>query len=442
VKGVREGHGGRSLWLIGLLVGVASPVFAQFEGFDFVLMGSGARALGMGGAFIAIADDATASFWNPAGLTHLERPEVSVVGQYRSRRSEADIDIVAPSDGATLRDVEHKTGTVDRFSLNFVSATLPVRPLSELVGRRVVASLHYGVLFDFDVEFAGPFAAEENGIQSRGTSSRGQRGLVGGAGLSFGIELAPTFSIGLSGFYAFGDVKFKAVDDFVLLPQGIPEIDVLEITDQFSGVGFIVGALYRPSSGLSLGLVVRSPIFLRDVIHDRLDVIDPSVGTVIFSTGTQRRDESFNYPFSIGVGVAYRPVELLTFALDIVYVNTGSLNLPTDFPPTPNTDIWQGRFGIEYLVQAGKLLIPLRAGAFYNPPPVKDVNGGEIPGYTVTAGTGIVFQDLQIDVAYNFTKRLKRDVGALLGETAETIVPGILFRQRDHRVLLSTIYRF
>ena len=34
-------------------------------------VGSGARALGMGGAFIAIADDATAASWNPGGLIQL-----------------------------------------------------------------------------------------------------------------------------------------------------------------------------------------------------------------------------------------------------------------------------------------------------------------------------------------------------------------------------------
>ena len=31
------------------------------------IIGSGARALGMGGAFIAVADDATAASWNPGG---------------------------------------------------------------------------------------------------------------------------------------------------------------------------------------------------------------------------------------------------------------------------------------------------------------------------------------------------------------------------------------
>jgi hypothetical protein len=35
-------------------------------------MGVGARAIGMGGAFVAIADDPSATFWNPAGLTDLK----------------------------------------------------------------------------------------------------------------------------------------------------------------------------------------------------------------------------------------------------------------------------------------------------------------------------------------------------------------------------------
>ncbi len=45
-------------------------------------VGSGARALGMGNAFIAVADDATAASWNPGGLIQLGCPEVSVVGAF------------------------------------------------------------------------------------------------------------------------------------------------------------------------------------------------------------------------------------------------------------------------------------------------------------------------------------------------------------------------
>ena len=45
----------------------------------FMGYGAGARGLGMGGAFFAVADDATASYWNPAALTQLERKEFTAM---------------------------------------------------------------------------------------------------------------------------------------------------------------------------------------------------------------------------------------------------------------------------------------------------------------------------------------------------------------------------
>ncbi len=42
--------------------------------------GLGARAMGMGGAFVAQADDSSAVYWNPAGLIQLYRPEIHFMG--------------------------------------------------------------------------------------------------------------------------------------------------------------------------------------------------------------------------------------------------------------------------------------------------------------------------------------------------------------------------
>src|SRR5262245_46008711 len=50
-------------------------------------LGAGARAFGMGGSFLARADDATAASWNPAGLSYLRIPELSLVGNYNVFRS-------------------------------------------------------------------------------------------------------------------------------------------------------------------------------------------------------------------------------------------------------------------------------------------------------------------------------------------------------------------
>jgi hypothetical protein len=45
--------------------------FDRLHGSDLG-MGIGARAIGMAGAFVAVADDASAVFWNPSGLTQLK----------------------------------------------------------------------------------------------------------------------------------------------------------------------------------------------------------------------------------------------------------------------------------------------------------------------------------------------------------------------------------
>ena len=58
---------------------------------SFNPVGSGARALGMGGAFIAVADDATAASWNPGALMQLDKPEVSIVGAGFIRDEDLDL---------------------------------------------------------------------------------------------------------------------------------------------------------------------------------------------------------------------------------------------------------------------------------------------------------------------------------------------------------------
>jgi hypothetical protein len=53
-----------------------------------VLINPGARSIGLGGAFAAIADDATAAFANPAGLNQILRPEISI--ELRGTTSRSD----------------------------------------------------------------------------------------------------------------------------------------------------------------------------------------------------------------------------------------------------------------------------------------------------------------------------------------------------------------
>jgi hypothetical protein len=71
----------RSLALTLLLLALAAaPAEAQRVakyGADFLAGGVGGRALGMGGAYVALANDVTAGYWNAAGLSQTAYPEVA-----------------------------------------------------------------------------------------------------------------------------------------------------------------------------------------------------------------------------------------------------------------------------------------------------------------------------------------------------------------------------
>src|SRR6266487_4234493 len=74
----------KSVHLLALCALIALPAVAQntdiesLSGLQFNFGNPGARSLGMGGAFLGLADDASAAEANPAGLTILRKPEISV----------------------------------------------------------------------------------------------------------------------------------------------------------------------------------------------------------------------------------------------------------------------------------------------------------------------------------------------------------------------------
>ena len=110
-------------------------------------VGSGARALGQSGAFTAVADDATAASWNPAGLTQLESPEVSAVYRFSFRKDEHESvneDLLTDSDSYASKE------------LNYLSAVYPFL----LEDRNAVVSLNYQEVYDFTQEFSASFSGD------------------------------------------------------------------------------------------------------------------------------------------------------------------------------------------------------------------------------------------------------------------------------------------
>ncbi len=116
--------------------------------------GSGARALGVAGAFTAVADDATAASWNPAGLTQLERPEFSLVYRLKQEHNRH-----------WSGNSDYRVGTDDDFgnALNYLSAVLPFRVLD----RNAVVSLNFQEVYDFSQRFHANFSSRTSSLESQ-----------------------------------------------------------------------------------------------------------------------------------------------------------------------------------------------------------------------------------------------------------------------------------
>lgn len=87
----------------------------------FLAIGAGSRAVAMGGAFVATADDATAMYWNVAGLAQLERPELLV----NHTRWLADINY-------TYMGLVLPMGSMGTFGVNVLAMTMGEMRVTDL----------------------------------------------------------------------------------------------------------------------------------------------------------------------------------------------------------------------------------------------------------------------------------------------------------------------
>jgi hypothetical protein len=132
---------------------------------DTVFANPGARSLGLGGAFAAIADDATAAFANPAGLVQILRPEISA--EIRGTGSSGPFDAEYTIEGGVS-------------GLGFISFVLPTRNWAFALYSHQLGSL--------DFTFDGPIPqTREFTVRSYSGAAAFQvsEGLSFGAGLSY-----------------------------------------------------------------------------------------------------------------------------------------------------------------------------------------------------------------------------------------------------------------
>jgi len=330
-------------FLVSLLILGIIPVSAQMVNFN--LSGAGARAMGMGGAFIGVADDATAISWNPAGLIQLERPEVSLVTRF-----------IADSYKEEWYGDEYEENQ-EHFVLNFLSAALPVdigksRMVAAFALQRQIDLYAKGIDYDYygnEYDFEG-------------------KGGVDSFTLAGGFKFAPWLYTGLAANIWAGSYEYK--ENY--------RADY-KYTEDYSGFNLVAG-LMVDLKGLDNPVPVKFGTVFRTPFNLELEMKDD------FGKDT----DTIEMPVMVGFGISIQPNELFTIAADYELRNYTESGFPYD--------INQLRTGIEGLFITDFAVIPVRAGFFTHPTFLDNEDGDQLNGVGLSLGTGLIFERFALDL--------------------------------------------
>lgn len=392
-----------------IVLHMAQTSFAQLDPSNInaipLPVGSGARAIGQGSAFIAVADDATAASWNPGALIQLERPEFSVVGSFLSTHQDFDTD----STNLSFNDE-----TTSRGDLNYASFAYPFR----VFRKNFVAALNYQQIYDFHMNLHFDAVTADNVpppsrfLQKIDVESKGG---VGALTPAISVLVTPKISLGVAvNFYTdefFGNYAWKqtttvttsGVFNGINIPSSTDSYDTT--FKNFQAINVTIGLLCdiweKDDKLLTFGAVYDTP-YTADV--DRItsqSIINPY----------SRNHFEIDNPMSLGVGLGFRYTDALSFSLDVTWTDwsvykqkrtedgletrpLGGASLDREID-----DTYAVRCGTEYLIFGQKVIIPVRGGLFYDPRPSLD-SPTDVYGFSV--GSGITFKRFSIDGAYQF----------------------------------------
>jgi long-subunit fatty acid transport protein len=394
------------LFAVGLAALAASAALAQTQlpnpGLQVQFAPPGARALGMGATFVAVADDATAAVSNPAGLIILSRPEVSAQFRYSSFTSTSPF-------GADLPDSEESIGSV-----SFASFVYPKK------------SFALGFFYNQPTNFKAAYNASWTNYDSdirrdvTETLSSSQSVKFENFGASAAFKLGESVSVGgsIRGTRVSREMSFAYSWSAAVTPP-----TSVTFKDGASGspteVSFGAGVLVNPNGRFSVGAnysygpevnigrtwsVQRSGFFV-DPEHPPQE------------SGTDE-PSPFNVPDTFGAGFAFRPTDKWVIAAEVLGVKYSDLEIKTtegDVAELQFDDKAEFHVGAEYTLMSGKTPVSLRAGYFYDPDHdgVGDQDGDGIEDldttqHHVTFGAGFVANNkVQVDFAANIAKYVK-----------------------------------
>ncbi len=438
-------------------------------------IGSGARAAGMADAFVAIADDATAASWNPAGLVQLEKPEFSIVGAWNRVGDNFHAEPYHPEvEGAFA---------VDNLDLNYLSFVYPLPFL--VLDRNVTVSLNYQRKFDFTRSFSMDFNRHQAfSFPGRSTIfslfSRlefEQEGGLSTISPALAFEITHRLSVGaalnLWRSSPFGENSWtqEIRDSAAGLFFGSASIGARRMKEtykDFTGENVTLGLLWDIDDRWKLGIRYDTA-FTGDVDYERRGRVFqyPNFSPLVSSL-YKREKRQVRFPDTLAVGLSFRANDRLTLALDITrtdwndfYVEDGQ-GVRTSLVDASNIDdredstdmdaTYTVRLGAEYIfvprepTETLDRLWTVRGGVFYDEEPAtgkqgttatKRGDGDADKFYGVALGLGVqLYQRVNIDVAYQY--RFGRGVNA-------DFIRGVPDFEEDvdqHRVLLSTVIYF
>jgi len=387
-------------------------------------VGSGARALGMGGAFIAIADDATAASWNPGGLTQLDTPEISFALGYQQRSESFSLAVLSES---TFDN------SVDTYHLNYLSVAYPF----EFLNRNMIVSLNYQRLYDFNRNWIFEVDGGAGLIHNVNYEADGALYAVG---LAYSTMITLDLSVGVTLNY-WGDFIrenqwTQTLNEIISNPFIGTLTNTLDEEFDFEGWNANLGFLWSISSHWTLGGVFKLPFSAR---VDRRAIYSNILGIVRKST-----KDRLDMPMAYGLGLAWRISDALTVSADVyrthwqdfIYRPENDISTsPVSGKPASESDIeattWF-RLGAEYLYIGEKFVVPIRGGIFYDPAPAE---GSPDEYYGFCLGSGIAYKRYIWDISYQF--RYGDDVGG-------SMLSDLGFSQdvREHTIVTSLIIHF
>jgi long-chain fatty acid transport protein len=331
---------------LALLFTISSLTFANGLSLNSV----GTRALGMGGAFVGLANDATALYWNPAGLAGQES-SILFFGT----------DVI-PS--ATYKN-----------SAYGVDATMK---LNHYISPNAFFNYNLGKLsLAFGVYVPAGLGAEWNGEEllpmTGGAGPFEWMSKIGVINFSPGIayQVTEQFSIGLAIniYYAMFDLKKPNMID--ANQDGIPDT-FAQYSEESTGMGYgaTVGLKYNINKQFSLGATFRTSTSVT------------MNGTGEFLGLPMKMESEFDrdvtWPMWIAGGIAFHPNEKMTLTLDGQYSNWSELDkMVAKYKTFPADGVfklnWENalqiRAGFEHFINES---FGYRVGYYYDPAPAPD----------------------------------------------------------------------